>query len=233
MIFVVADAHLEAGDSLDGEFREMLSHLSRTSHDVLFLGDIMDLWVGKERYEQGCHREFLQWCRSELPHRRIYFVEGNHEFFVAGNHAEDFTEAVAGTLMLGRALFQHGHAIQGNPFSFNRLFIPLCKSWFGNLVLTCMPFGCAFANLVKRMLGGRHGEPVFPRTEVRNWAGRLVASDHTLATLVVGHFHKAGTLDVGSATCHALPAWKSTGEAALFNPDDNTLTCDNWRRLIG
>ena len=79
MIFLVADAHLEDGQELDGEFSAMLEALSRTDCDVIFLGDIMDLWIAKPRYEKGCHEAFIRWCREEAAKRKVFFVEGNHE----------------------------------------------------------------------------------------------------------------------------------------------------------
>ena len=231
MIFLVADAHLEDGQELDGEFSAMLEALSRTDYDVVFLGDIMDLWIAKARYEKGCCQAFVHWCREESARRKVYFVEGNHEFFVASRHREAFTEATAGSLRLGDTLFVHGHLIQGKPWSFNRWFIPLCKSWLGSLVLTLMPCGQAFAGRVKRSLGNRHPTPVFPEEEVRRWAEPLAAKGG-LHELFLGHFHKGGSFAVGELECHALPPWKYHGEAALYSTETHHVTVGNWKELL-
>ena len=231
MIFLVADAHLEDGQALDGEFSAMLEALSRTDYDVVFLGDIMDLWIAKARYEKGCCQAFVRWCREESARRKVYFVEGNHEFFVASRHREAFTEATAGSLRLGDTLFVHGHLIQGKPWSFNRWFIPLCKSWLGSLVLTLMPCGQAFAGRVKRSLGNRHPTPVFPEEEVRRWAEPLAAKGG-LHELFLGHFHKGGSFAVGELECHALPPWKYHGEAAIYAPETHHVTVGNWKELL-
>ena len=231
MIFIVADAHLEDGAELDGEFTEMLKALSRTDYDVVFLGDIMDLWIAKPRYERGCHETFIRWCREELARRKVFFVEGNHEFFVASRHKGEFSMAVEGSLRLGEALFVHGHAIQGRPWSFNRWFIPLCKSWLGSLVLALMPFGQAFAKCVKRSLGNRHPTPVLPVEEVQRWAALLAAKEE-LRELFLGHFHKGGEFAVGKLGCHALPSWKDGGMAALYAPDTHSVTVAPWRKLL-
>ncbi len=231
MIFLVADAHLEDGQELDGEFSAMLEALSRTDYDVVFLGDIMDLWIAKPRYEKGCCQAFVRWCREESARRKVYFVEGNHEFFVASRHREAFTEATAGSLRLGDTLFVHGHLIQGKPWSFNRWFIPLCKSWLGSLVLTLMPCGQAFARRVKRSLGNRHPTPVLPEEEVRRWAEPLAAKGG-LHELFLGHFHKGGSFAVGELECHALPPWKQGGMAALYAHDTHSVTVGNWKELL-
>lgn len=231
MIFLVADAHLEDGQALDGEFGAMLEALSRTDYDVVFLGDIMDLWIAKPRYEKGCCQAFVRWCREESARRKVYFVEGNHEFFVASRHREAFTEATAGSLRLGDTLFVHGHLIQGKPWSFNRWFIPLCKSWLGSLVLALMPCGQAFAGRVKRSLGNRHPTPVFPEEEVRRWAEPLAAKGG-LHELFLGHFHKGGSFAVGELECHALPPWKQGGLVALYAHDTHSVTVGNWKELL-
>lgn len=231
MIFLVADAHLEDGQELDGEFSAMLEALSRTDYDVVFLGDIMDLWIAKPRYEKGCCQAFVRWCREESARRKVYFVEGNHEFFVASRHREAFTEATAGSLRLGDTLFVHGHLIQGKPWSFNRWFIPLCKSWLGSLVLALMPCGQAFAGRVKRSLGNRHPTPVFPEEEVRRWAEPLAAKGG-LHELFLGHFHKGGSFAVGELECHALPPWKYHGEAVIYAPETHHVTVGNWKELL-
>ena len=231
MMFIVADAHLADGQELDGDFSAMLEALSRTDHDVVFLGDIMDLWIAKPRYEKGCHQAFIRWCRAESARRKLFFVEGNHEFFVASRHKDVFTMATTGSLRLGDALFVHGHAIQGKPWSFNRWFIPLSKSWLGSLVLTLMPCGQAFARRVKRSLGNRHPTPVLPEEEVRRWAASLAAKGE-LHELFLGHFHKRGDFTVGGLRCHALPAWKYHGEAALYAPETHSVTVGNWKELL-
>ena len=231
MMFIVADAHLDDGAELDGEFKAMLKALSRTDCDVVFLGDIMDLWIAKPRYEKGCHQAFIDWCRAESARRKVYFVEGNHEFFVASSHKDVFTTATTGSLRLEDALFVHGHAIQGKPWSFNRWFIPLSKSWLGSLVLALMPFGQAFARRVKRSLGNRHPTPVLPEEEVRRWAAPL-ADKGELHELFLGHFHKGGEFTVGELRCHALPAWKCGGMAALYAPDTHSVTVGKWRELL-
>ena len=231
MIFLVADAHLEDGQELDSEFSAMLDALTRTQYDVVFLGDIMDLWIAKRRYEKGCHEAFIRWCREESARRKVFFVEGNHEFFVASSHKSVFTRGVEGSLRLGDALFVHGHAIQGKPWSFNRWFIPLCKSWLGSLVLAVMPCGQAFARRVKHSLGNRHPNPVLPEEEVRRWAEPLAAKEE-FHELFLGHFHKGGDFAVGKLQCHALPAWKNGGMAALFAPDTHYVTVGHWRELL-
>ena len=231
MIFLVADAQLEDGQELDSEFSAMLDVLSRTQNDVVFLGDIMDLWIAKPRYEKGCHEAFIRWCREESAKRKVFFVEGNHEFFVASRHKGAFTKAVEGSLRLGDALFVHGHAIQGKPWSFNRWFIPLCKSWLGSLVLALMPCGQAFARRVKHSLGNRHPTPVLPEEEVRRWAEPLAAKGE-LHELFLGHFHKGGDLAVGNLQCHALPPWKQGGMAALYAPETHRVTVGNWKELL-
>ncbi len=80
---VLADVHAVEGEESERVLRNLLEQLSSTDDDVMFLGDIMDLWIGLPKYECKLQRDFLEWCRHEKSRRKIYFVEGNHEYYVA------------------------------------------------------------------------------------------------------------------------------------------------------
>ncbi|MEJ2365241.1 MAG: hypothetical protein P8017_11290, partial [Deltaproteobacteria bacterium] len=58
---------------------------------LVFLGDIFDLWVALPRYEDDAQRQFVAWCREQKKHRTIGFMEGNHEYYLARNRAQDFS----------------------------------------------------------------------------------------------------------------------------------------------
>jgi hypothetical protein len=79
---MIADAHISRTQGNVEAFFEMLAALEDGPSDVVFLGDIFDLWVALPRYENEQHRMFLSWCQRQKGHRRIGFVEGNHEFFL-------------------------------------------------------------------------------------------------------------------------------------------------------
>ena len=236
MLFLVADCHVTPGSQEEREFREMLEALSRSPHDVVFLGDILDLWIAIPRYEETIHREFAEWCRRESARRRIYFLEGNHEFFVQRHRTDCFTQTAEDELLLDDILFAHGDKIQEGPFGFNRLFLGLCKSWVGLSVLTVMPFGRSFAHFVKRLMGGNHSRPleriVLPLKRMRRWAEHKTRHSH-VQQIILGHFHKPAVLEglPNGATLRVLPAWKCTRNAALLT-SQRTLDIRDWHHLL-
>jgi UDP-2,3-diacylglucosamine pyrophosphatase LpxH len=83
IMIIIADAHIDEACGNDTDFFRMLHALENNDHDVVFLGDIFDLWIALPRYEKNSHRQFLSWCQEQKSHRSIGFIEGNHEYFVA------------------------------------------------------------------------------------------------------------------------------------------------------
>ena len=96
-IIFIADAHLvDAADSSDGFF-EFLKKIGESEYQIVFLGDIFELWIAFDAYEEPIHRRFLEWCRTEKERRMVGFLEGNHEFYVAWRHGDAFTWAAEST----------------------------------------------------------------------------------------------------------------------------------------
>ena len=182
---VVADVHAVDGTPAEEGFLRILEEISVSMDNVVFLGDIMDLWIGLPRYETPLQRRFLEWCRAEKERRRVYFIEGNHEYYVARCHKDVFFEASDKYIAINGVYFTHGHTIQGSLFSFNRIFGCLAKSAIACFVMEIMPFGKSFAHFLKRLLGGRHDCTFVPRECIARWLARQDAS-----CCIIGHFHE-------------------------------------------
>lgn len=228
---LIADAHVQSsGISLE-RFREMLRWIEGTEYDVVFLGDVMDLWVGVPRLQEPHHREFLEWCRREKSRRRILFLEGNHEFFVAAHQGDAFTACAEDGIALGDCLLAHGDmaaAPRGH-----RIFRWWSKSALAHVLLKWMPFAGCVVDLLKRCLErhGRKRKPFFPAAAFTAWAKALLASTPQ-RTALVGHFHHAfRTPLANNALAAALPAWKNRGEVALYEPKTGALLFQCWRNL--
>ena len=73
-LVIVTDAHISESQGNTGPFFEMLAVLEQGVGDVVFLGDIFDLWISLPRYEDALHRRFLSWCQRQKAQRRIGFV---------------------------------------------------------------------------------------------------------------------------------------------------------------
>jgi len=228
-MFIVADAHERAASPKRAEFFQMLDAFRQTGEDVVFLGDIMDLWIALPRYEDDEQAAFIQWCRDmKALGRKVYFVEGNHEFYVAARYADAFAQSNEGELTLDGVKFVHGNMVQGRPLSLNRLYIGLVKSAFGHFFLRWMPFGPSFANWMKRLTGHRKNARSFlPEQDIR----RFMQSQDVAAVLCLGHFHTEGHFCAENGRpCHALPAWKDRGRIARLGADG--LVVDYWKDLV-
>ena len=236
MLCIVTDAHIDAGTPQADEFLEMLDALSSTPHDVLFLGDIMELWFAIWRYENDFHRQFVAWCRKEKEKRRIYFIEGNHEFYATSKYRDAFTQGTVNSILLGEAFFTHGHRIQEPPWGINRWTQALIRSkpiWAGAVIV---PFGHAIVDGIKRMLssnGKYNKKPFVPTEKIQAWAEGVIKKNPNIKHLFIGHFHKSETIKLANeAECHVLSPWKDTRDISLFNLQSNTLSTQHWKKLL-
>jgi len=152
-VLIIADAHVDEYIGNSKEFFYMLDRLSRTSHDIVFLGDTFDLWIGLHRYETTLHRKFLEWCMLEKMRRSIGFVEGNHEYFIADERHHYFTwcSQAAWKSKDGKILFCHGDMINTKDHNYLR-FRKVMKNRWTKTVVRHIPMGPALTQVVKRRL---------------------------------------------------------------------------------
>jgi UDP-2,3-diacylglucosamine pyrophosphatase LpxH len=231
-MILIADCHASHQRGNEAEFLALLEAVAATSHDVVFLGDILDLWIALPQYEQDLHRRFLNWCRRESGRRTVGFVEGNHEFFVAHRHADAFSfcspaEHVDGA---GR-LYVHGDAVNRADRGY-LLFRAVTRSAFIRWAEQVTPGAPAIARFVKRHMNARREAlpKVYPDAQVaayaHAWHGRGVR------TLYLGHFHEAriGATADGDL-CQVLPAWCGSGLVGLVSPGCAQAQLVHWRTL--
>ena len=135
-IIFIADAHLvDAPDSSDGFF-EFLKKIGESEYQIVFLGDIFELWIAFDAYEEPIHRRFLEWCRTEKERRMVGFLEGNHEFYVAWRHGDAFTWAAESTHCLsnGKICLMHGDRVNESDFLY-RVFREFMRNPVTRLVV--------------------------------------------------------------------------------------------------
>lgn len=224
MLVLVADSHVVHGTESETSFFAMLEALSKTSHDILFLGDNLDLWIASgTRYENDSHRRFLAWCKAEKSRRKVIMVEGNHEFYVCRRHGDCFTACAEGVYRDWGMSFVHGDMAQ-HRFGFHRFFRAFAKNGFGDFVMSWLPFGVSFAAKMKSLLCHRKGRPDYlPHELVEVW----MANEHSSSGNrrgFMGHFHCGGegrSAD-GSWSYTILPAWMRDGQVGVLD----TTTCE-------
>lgn len=233
MIILIADAHVHSHTPRADDFRAMLQAIATSSHDVIFLGDILDLWIAMPRYEDPYCAEFLAWCRREKERRRVVFIEGNHEFHVAKLHRQAFSDSAVLDFRLGHSLFLHGDLIQCNLVG-HRVLHGIAKSRVGELIFHYAPCGPAIAHWAKNRFSSKaRGIASFiPEKTILDWTTTVLNDD--CRHIFMGHFHlgSAWTLPDGRS-CNIVPAWKFHGDIGLLDNENASLQTGNWRELLG
>ncbi len=224
-LILIADAHVSKARGNAPAFFRLLDALARYDDDLIFLGDIFDLWVALPRYENELHRRFVAWCRQQKKRRAIGFLEGNREFFLTVRHADAFSWCVSGPWHRDQYgnLFCHGDQI--NRLDLRYLsFRRLSKNRWSRLLLQSLPLGPALAEHLKRRL--KHTNPAFRRRLPIDQIERFAEARFRegARTVFAGHFHQPYTYcNPGGAQMHALPAWMSTGCVSRYDPVERRI----------
>ena len=74
-MIIIADAHIDESRGNESVFFQMLDAIEKTDQDVVFLGDIFELWIALPHYEKGSHRSFLTWCETQKRRRTVGFMQ--------------------------------------------------------------------------------------------------------------------------------------------------------------
>jgi UDP-2,3-diacylglucosamine hydrolase len=233
-LVLITDAHISRRRGNTEAFFSMLAAVEKGAGDVVFLGDIFDLWIALPRYENDDHERFLTWCRKEKQRRRVGFVEGNHEFFVAQTHSEAFSWCTqhAWWQDAGGRLFCHGDRINRADRRY-LAFRRVTKNPLSRLIMRGLPTGPQLAERLKR--GLRATNPAFrkqlPMDALRAFAE---AQFHEgITRIFVGHFHRSFHYRGGQGgLLDTLPAWSRQGWVSVLHPGDDALQQDSWRALL-
>lgn len=232
-MIIISDAHVSKDQGNYKDFFKMLRALERNSQELVFLGDIFDLWIALSRYENDIHRNFIAWCQEQRNHRTIGYVEGNHEFYLADERGEVFSWCVKGP---GRkdgkgGLFVHGDQINRNDRNY-LIFRKLIRNSVTKLIIRYLPFGPNIAEAVKR--GSKKTNNKFreylPRDEIEFFAESKFAKGINI--IFVGHFHEEYYYHRNhSKELYAVPDWYSTQKVTVFDRASRKVESVHWREL--
>ena len=232
-MIIVTDAHLTQASSSSRDFFRMLARLESSNHDIVFLGDVFDLWIALPRYEQEIHRRFLGWCQTQKARRQIGFIEGNHEFFIAEERAAYFSWCTDGTWHseTGTLLLTHGDRINSLDKNYLR-FRKLTKNKVAKFSMRFLPFGPQMANRLRfhlhktnQQIGDR-----IPYEEIRRFATENFLTG--VSTILVGHFHCAYRYHYSKAqTLYTLPDWHTSHKVTVLDPAAGHVESVLWTDL--
>lgn len=230
-ILCVADAHILETPGTDGGFFAMLAKVAETDYDIVFMGDIFELWIAFDSYETDVHKRFLEWCRKEKTKRQIGFIEGNHEFYVSERYADAFTWCTdsSHTLSNGKVCLMHGDTINEDDIGYRLLRLvlrnPLSRFlvwFFGPLV------GKMLSEKIRLSLKDKNlkHKKNFPEKYIGQLADEMDANNISLCLL--GHFHQTAAV----RGINVLPAWNPDGEIGVFEPDSERFSVRPWKKVL-
>lgn len=232
-MFIVTDAHVSEANQNVASFFEMLEQLADTGEDVVFLGDIFDLWIGLQRYEEPMHQRFVAWCRHYAQCATVGFIEGNHEFYVVQRHAEAFSWSSAAGHDAHGVRFVHGDLVNRADKNYLR-FRALTKNAVTRTLIAWMPFGKGFVAWLKDRLKTTNKAFRMGIPEQAMQAFAEHSREDNVRFVVMGHFHNPFHLQSHlAAHLWVLPAWLDGEQLSHFDPVTGALKSASWRSLLG
>ena len=230
-IIFIADAHLvDAPDSSDGFF-EFLKKIGESEYQIVFLGDIFELWIAFDAYETEIHKRFLAWCRAEKTKRRIGFIEGNHEFYVSSRYADAFTWSTDRSRLIsnGKVCVMHGDTINEDDIGYRLLRLILRNPLSRFLVWLFGPLaGKVLSEKIRLSLKGKNlkHKKNFPEKYIGRLADRMETDQIPLCLL--GHFHQTASV----RGIRVLPAWSPDGEIGVYDPETEHFSIHPWKQIL-
>ncbi len=232
-MILIADSHVSAADTgkVD-EFFRMLDRLAATTEDVVFLGDILDLWLAAAPCETDLHLRLAAWCREQKKRRVVGFIEGNHEFFLRRRRGGDFSFCASGWWRDDRGrVFCHGDVIDSRDWG-HLLFRALTRNALSGLLLRRLPGAPALANRIKGWMAAhtKYAPKFIPEERLRAFAEHHFSRGARV--VFCGHFHRFFEYRSASGgMCYVIPPWADDGQVAVWDEDSRDLRVVPWHSL--
>ena len=232
MIFVT-DAHVSKANGNSSSFFEMLETFEKNSQDLIFLGDIFDLWIAMPRYEEDIHRDFIAWCREQKKHRTIGYMEGNHDFYLSNEKVQAFSWYSQDPWQADGAgtLFVHGDQINRKDRQY-LLFRILVRNQITKFIIRNLPLGPKIVVYIKEKLKMTNVKfrLGLPKEEIEYFAESRFAEGAD--TIFVGHFHQEYTYrNRELKELYALPDWFSTQRVTVYRRKPKKIEYVHWKSL--
>lgn len=232
-MIIIADAHIDESRGNESAFFQMLKVIEKTDHDVVFLGDIFELWIALPRYEKGLHKNFLAWCEAQKRRRTVGFIEGNHEYFVAAQRKDYFSwcSDAAGRPDAKGLLFCHGDLINRRDKNYLR-FRKISKSQICQTVMRFLPFGPSIGKLLVHLFKRTNSEfrRRLPKEAIADFAE--ASFEDGIRTIFVGHFHRNYQYRKSELKAlYIVPGWLEAEQVTLYEKGSGRVRACHWREL--
>ena len=232
-MILVADAHVSKIFNNHDEFFQMLALIESLDRDVVFLGDIFDLWIALPRYQEEIQKRFLEWCRRYKRRRMVGFVEGNREFWVVKKRSDCFSWSTESFYWdkSRNLLFVHGDQINRKDWRYLS-WRKVSKNGAMRKLVRFLPFGPRIAHRLKKKLETTNMEfrIGLPEEELRHFAQSRF--DEGAARILAGHFHRDYSFPAGEDRwLRVLPDWYSTRLVGIYDEKNTTCKTVLWQDL--
>lgn len=232
-MIIISDAHVNEALGNHTQFFEMLSAFESCDDDLIFLGDIFDMWIALPCYEREIHRRFLAWCKKQKQRRIIGFIEGNHEYFLADERKDFFSWCTNGAFWQDEFGNVFCHGDQVNRLDRNYLmFRKLAKNSISKLILRFFPLGPRFVEYLKIRLKQTNLDfrKQLPHREIKRFAEQRFSQGGRI--IFVGHFHQEYRYhSPHGGEIHTVRGWLGTGTVTFFDQKQRTVRYMNWQEL--
>lgn len=211
----VGDVHIDRDDPDLPAFLAFLDGLAAASRVVL-MGDLFNLWIGREEMEQDHHRAVAERLAGlRRAGVRVSYVEGNRDYRVGplyvGTALDEATDDGFDVEHGGRRMWAaHGDLVNRADRQY-RAWRRLSRTRLAWSLLLLVPRGRRVRlaeRLERRMRRTNLGmKREFPERTVREYARPYLESGFD--EVVLGHFHVEKDLDERGGRILVLADWKS------------------------
>ncbi len=215
----LADAHLNQEDIHTRNFLALADRAAEEKIPLFLLGDVFDLWFGNPGLTFGFQKPIIEHLRKlRLEGLRLYYVEGNRDFYLKREHEGTTFDVVSegdmrAAVGMKRLYLSHGDTVNRADVVY-RFWKGISKSRLANEAVAHLPPSIILpmADWIERNFkrSNRRYRGSFPERECREFGMRMFGQG--VDFVLLGHFHqeKLMRFSVGKATkiVAVLPSWK-------------------------
>lgn len=241
----LSDAHLNQDDIHTRNFIALAEKAAAENAAVFLLGDIFDLWFGSPGLTFGFQKPVVSRLRElRRGGLRLYYVEGNRDFYLKKHHEGHTFDAVEEVEMRATAggkkiYLSHGDTVNRADIPY-RFWKAISKNRFSFGAVSLLPSSIVLplADWIERKLkrSNHRFRGSFPERDCREFALRQFSVGMDM--VVLGHFHTERILRFDESdqcrTLAVLPSWREEwryffitgkGESGFrtYQPDDSLL----------
>jgi UDP-2,3-diacylglucosamine hydrolase len=215
----VSDAHLNQDDIHTRNFVALAEKAASENVALFLLGDIFDLWFGTPDLTFGFQKPVVSRLRElRRGGLRLYYVEGNRDFYLKKFHEGRTFDAVAEVEMRAavgekRIYLSHGDTVNRADVAY-RFWKAISKNRLAFDAVSILPSSIVLplADRLERKLKrtNKRFRGTFPEKECREFAMRQFAAG--VDFVILGHFHSERLLrfskEQPTKVLAVLPSWR-------------------------